>query len=153
MEKRIRGRMFLVGLISLLISTLMLVYVFQTALDDQVEGDVKQACELIAHGYVSGRGAIGVTVEELPLRARIYFGLPEGAHVREVDPTSDAYAKGLQAGDIITAFEGTPVRGPSTLGTLRDSYASGDTVTVTVFRNGSYFDLDIILMDRVADEG
>ncbi|MBO5666806.1 MAG: two-component sensor histidine kinase [Firmicutes bacterium] len=51
MEKRIRGRMFLVGLISLLISTLMLVYVFQTALDDQVEGDVKQACELIAHGY------------------------------------------------------------------------------------------------------
>lgn len=109
--------------------------------------------ELIAHGYVSGRGAIGVTVEELPLRARIYFGLPEGAHIKDVDPTSDAYAKGLQAGDIITAFEGTPVRGPSTLGALRDGCAAGDTVTLTVFRNGNYFDLDVVLMDRVADEG
>lgn len=108
--------------------------------------------ELISHGYVSGRGAIGVTVEELPLRARIYFGLPEGAHVKAVDPTSDAHLKGLQAGDIITALEGQRVTGPSSLGSLRDSYAAGDTVTVTIFRGGSYYDLDIVLMDRVADE-
>lgn len=51
MERRIRGRMFLVGLISLLITTVMGLYVFQSAFDAQVESDVKQACEMIARGY------------------------------------------------------------------------------------------------------
>lgn len=108
--------------------------------------------ELISRGYVSGRGSIGVTVEELPLRARIYFGLPEGAHVKAVDPLSDAWVKGLQAGDIITAFEGSAVTGPGSLVSLRDGYAAGDTVTITIFRSGSYYELDIVLMDRVTDQ-
>ena len=51
MEKRIRGRMFLVGLISLLLTTTMGLYVFQNAFDEQIHSDVQQACELIAHGY------------------------------------------------------------------------------------------------------
>lgn len=51
MEKRIRGRMFLVGLISLLLSICMGLYVFQSVFDEQIRSDVRQACELIAHGY------------------------------------------------------------------------------------------------------
>jgi len=107
--------------------------------------------DLIGKGYVSGRPAIGITVESLPLRARIYFGLPEGAHVTEVDPRSDAAAKGLQAGDIITAFNGQPVSGPNSLSALKDACRAGDTATLTLFRGGQTFDLDIVLMDRVID--
>ena len=51
MEKRIRGRMFLVGLISLLLSICMGLSVFQSVFDEQIRSDVRQACELIAHGY------------------------------------------------------------------------------------------------------
>lgn len=108
--------------------------------------------DLISQGYVTGRPAIGIVAESLPLRARIYFGLPEGAHVTQVDPASDAYSKGLRPGDIITAFNGESIRDPQDLTTRRDACQAGDTVTITVFRDGQTADLSIVLMDQVLDE-
>ncbi|MBQ8589109.1 MAG: two-component sensor histidine kinase [Firmicutes bacterium] len=51
MERRIRSRMFLVGLLSMLITAVMGIYVFQEVFDNQIRADVRQTCEIIANGY------------------------------------------------------------------------------------------------------
>ena len=107
--------------------------------------------DLIHTGYVTGRGAIGIMAESLPMRARIYFGLPEGAYVTEVDPVSDAYLKGLREGDIITAFNGQPVSDPAALNAMKDLFSAGDTVTLSVFRDGNFLQLEVVLMEQVVD--
>jgi serine protease Do len=43
---------------------------------------------------------------------------------------------GLQAGDVITAVNGTTLNGSTTLGTVLGTFKPGDTVTLTVDRNG-----------------
>jgi PDZ domain-containing protein len=42
----------------------------------------------------------------------------------------------LQAGDVITAVDGTPVTGPSSLTGLISAHQAGSTLTVTIQRNG-----------------
>lgn len=108
--------------------------------------------DLIERGYVSGRPAIGIAVEAVPMRARVYFGLPEGAYVAQVDPYSDAFAQGLREGDVITALEGQAVAEPGELAALKDQYAAGDTVTLTVFRGGELLQMQIRLMDRASEQ-
>ena len=108
--------------------------------------------ELIEKGYVAGRPAIGVTVEALPLQAQIYYSLPDGAYVTAVAAGSDAEAKGLRRGDIITALDGEAVTGPESLRVLKDSHAAGDTVALMVFRDGEKQELSVVLMDRGAGE-
>ena len=104
--------------------------------------------ELIEKGYVSGRPALGVQVESLPLRARFYYNLPDGAYLTYVEPSSDAAAKGLRKGDIITAVGSVPVIDAQSLRNALSDYSAGDTVTVGYFRSGSYYTADIVLMDR-----
>ena len=65
--------------------------------------------ELIEKGYVSGRPAIGIDGETLPATYRIYYRLPEGIYVTRVYANSDAAAKGISEGDIITAMDGAAV--------------------------------------------
>ena len=76
--------------------------------------------ELIELGYVSGRPAIGITGETLPNAAKAYYHLPSGIYVNSVDPSSDAYVKGITAGDIITAIEGTEVTTMESLNTVKN---------------------------------
>ena len=103
--------------------------------------------ELVEHGYVSGRPGIGVTLEEIPQSAIIYYGLPNGLYVRSVRENSDAFAKGIRAGDMITAMGGTPVKAVTDISAVMDGYAVGDTMRLTVFRGGSCYDVDVTLMD------
>jgi len=65
--------------------------------------------ELIEKGYVSGRPAIGIDGETLPATYRIYYRLPQGIYVTRVYRNSDAAAKGISEGDIITAINGVSV--------------------------------------------
>lgn len=70
----------------------------------------------------------------------------DGVYVVTVDENSDAAAQGLQPGDIITAFNGSPVYQVSDvdLSGLR----VGDSVTVTVYRSGETLDLTFQLVEQ-----
>lgn len=77
--------------------------------------------------------AMGLTVDEIPHRARIFFSLPYGVHVQEVAEGSAAMFCGLRPGDIITATDGIAIRSP------QDFDPVGKTeVKLTVFRDGVY---------------
>lgn len=108
--------------------------------------------ELIQHGYVSGRPALGISAEELPAEARVYFSLPKGAYVTYVSPESDAAAQGLRKGDIITALGGEAVTGVDSLRAAKNQYNAGDTVTLTIYRSGAPLTMDVKLMEQVEDQ-
>ncbi|MCQ2420278.1 MAG: trypsin-like peptidase domain-containing protein [Clostridia bacterium] len=104
--------------------------------------------ELIDKGYVSGRPAIGISSDVLPTAFRIYYNLPSGVYVASVMQGTDAAAKGLAKGDIITAINGTKVSSLEELNTVKNQFVAGDTVTLTVYRSGQYYDVDIRLVDQ-----
>ena len=103
--------------------------------------------ELIEQGYISGRPAIGINTRDLPAAVRVYYGIPEGVYVDTVDPSSDAYAQGLRQGDTITAIEGIAVSNSEDLEMVKNQYTAGQTVELTVYRNGKYYAVSIQLMD------
>ena len=104
--------------------------------------------ELIEKGYVSGRPAIGIDGETLPATYRIYYRLPQGIYVTRVYQNSDAAAKGVSEGDIITAINGISVTTMEQLNRVKNQYTAGDTITLTIYRGGVSSDVEIILMDR-----
>jgi serine protease Do len=71
------------------------------------------------------------------------------ATVGEVAPLSAADAAGIRAGDVIIAFDGTPVDSTRTLQHLVRAKKPGDKVTVTILRNGSEKTLNTTLTGRI----
>ena len=104
--------------------------------------------ELIEKGYVSGRPAIGIDGETLPATYRIYYRLPQGIYVTRVYRNSDAAAKGISEGDIITAINGVSVTTMEQLNRVKNQFTAGQTITLTIYRGGVSSDVEIILMDR-----
>lgn len=103
--------------------------------------------ELIEQGYVSGRPALGINTRELPAAVRVYYRIPNGVYVESVDPSSDAYAQGIRAGDTITAIEGVDVSSLDELNVVKNRYQAGDTVELTVYRGGEFYRVQVRLMD------
>jgi len=95
--------------------------------------------ELIEKGYVSGRPALGIQGDAVPGYAQAYYRLPNGVYVSYVSPNSDAYDKGLQEGDIITAINGESISSIDELNTVKNQFVAGDTVNITICRNGRYY--------------
>ena len=104
--------------------------------------------ELIENGYVAGRPAIGINGESMPEYARLYYRLPKGVYVTYVSEASDAYVKGIRENDIITAVNGTAVSTIDEINTIKNQYMAGDQITLTVYRDGSYYDVSVTLMDQ-----
>jgi putative serine protease PepD len=68
-----------------------------------------------------------------------------GAQVGEVTSGSPAERAGLQQGDLVTAVNGSPVADATQLIVTIRSQAPGDTVTLTVERNGSTTEVPVTL--------
>ena len=78
---------------------------------------------------VNSRAFLGVSVDAL--------STTKGASVSKVETGTPAEKAGVQAGDVITAVNGTTLNSTTTLGSILSTLKSGDTVTLTVDRNGS----------------
>jgi len=73
-----------------------------------------------------------------------------GARVTEVTPGSAAEAAGLQVGDVVVAVDSETIGSTDDLVSKLRSLAPGDTVTLTVERNGGRVELAATLGDRAA---
>ena len=108
-------------------------------------------------------------LEELPAEQQSYFGIsgytvksgsrtnsgvpiPVGIYVRSVTPGSPADKGGIQAGDIVTEFEGESVVSTTELMQYLASYPSGAEVTITYrrFENGQFntYETKVTLEDK-----
>ncbi|HSO05270.1 MAG TPA: trypsin-like peptidase domain-containing protein [Candidatus Limnocylindrales bacterium] len=92
--------------------------------------------ELINTG-TSTKPIIGVSLDQT------YQG--EGARVQEVTPGGPAEAAGLEAGDVIVEFDGTPVTDATALIVDIRSMQPGDEVSISVQRGSGTEDLTITL--------
>jgi S1-C subfamily serine protease len=59
----------------------------------------------------------------------------------------DAATK-LRQGDVITAAQGEEIESMNHLMNIIDDYYAGDTVTLTVYRDGRYIPVDIVLSPK-----
>ena len=105
--------------------------------------------ELISQGYVSGRPAIGIEGQTLDLRAQFFYNLPSGVIVTSVVKNSDAAECGITANDVIVAANGVEIRSLEDLVTAKEDLNTGDTINLTVYRNGGYYSVDVELIDQV----
>ena len=112
---------------------------------------VKLVNIIVREGSVTGRPSIGITVGAIPDEARERYGdkLPAsgGLYISAVSEGSDAAAKGLRAGDIILKVEGVEVSATAEISAMKEELSVGDTMTVTIWREGECFDVDIMLVD------
>ena len=77
-------------------------------------------------------------------------GGQQGAQVENVANGSPAAGAGIQAGDVITAVDGTAVSSPADLAQQVRSHQPGDQVTITYTRGGNSTDAPVQLGDRSA---
>ena len=96
--------------------------------------------DLIANGHYRGAPSLGITVTTVEKD-----GGGTQVQVMEVSTGSGAADAGIQAGDVILAADGQAVSVTSDLLTARRSHIIGDTVTLTILRDGQQFDVEVTL--------
>ena len=102
---------------------------------------------LIENGEVTGRATIGITVGGIPKEANSEYKLPEGLYVVSVVENSDAAKQGVKAGDILTAVNGQAVTETQQVLDIKENMKVGDKLTLTIWREGETFDVEITLME------
>jgi len=106
--------------------------------------------DLKEYGYVTG-AYLGVYVRDVDSTAQSY-GLPAGAYVQDVEPGLAADRAGLRAGDIIVNLGGYDVDSVTTLTRVLRRFEAGDSVSVTVYRNGKQEYLTVRLDEKPVEK-
>ena len=101
---------------------------------------VSIADQLIASGSAS-HGMLGVTVKAAT--TTVGSDTYVGAEVQDVSAGSGASAAGIRAGDVIVKVEGQEVTSPKQLIGYVRRYKAGDTVTMTIVRDGATQDVSV----------
>ena len=96
--------------------------------------------DLIANGHYRGAPSLGITVTTVERD-----GGGTQVQVMEVSAGSGAADAGIRAGDVILAADGQAVSVTSDLLTARRGHIIGDTVTLTILRDGQQFDVEVTL--------
>jgi serine protease Do len=99
------------------------------------------------------RGYLGVAVAPVPPEVRRTLGLPppRGVLVAQVVPRSPAASAGIAEGDVITAFQDTPIQSPTEL-TRRVGGTPPETqVSLKVARRGGERTVTV-KVGRLSDE-
>ncbi|TMJ31234.1 MAG: Do family serine endopeptidase [Alphaproteobacteria bacterium] len=93
------------------------------------------------------RGWIGVQIQPVTADIAESIGLkkPEGALVADPQANGPAAKAGIEAGDVITAVNGSPVKDARDLAKQIGSIAPGTSVKLTVWRKGQAKDLSLAL--------
>ncbi len=104
--------------------------------------------QLRTSGRVS-RGRIGVQIDQVTkdVAEAIGLGKSAGALVRGVESGSPADKAGVEAGDIITRFDGKVIEKHSDLPRLVGSIKPGTKSTLTVFRRGATKELTVTIAE------
>ncbi len=99
-------------------------------------------------GEVRGRPSIGITVGAIPEEAESKYELPKGLYITDVQPNSDAWAKGVRPGDILMEVNGTPVLTTTDVSDIKNQFTVGDSLHFKVWRSGQVLEFDVQLMEN-----
>ena len=113
---------------------------------------IKVAQELLENGYVTGRPYLGITyLAVTDAQTASQLGVNAyGVYVVEVVKGGPAEKAGLQAGDRIVSVDGTEIASKDDLGTLMQKHAAGDTLSITIARDGQMQTVNVTLGENTA---
>ena len=111
---------------------------------------IKVAQDLLENGYVSGRPYMGITylaVTDAQTAAQLNVSA-YGVYVVDVVQGGPADKAGLKAGDRIVSIDGTEIAQRDDLGTLIQQHTAGDTLSITVARDGQMQTVSLTLGEK-----
>ena len=113
---------------------------------------IKVAQELLENGYVTGRPYLGITyLAVTDAQTASQLGVNAyGVYVVEVVKGGPAEKAGLQAGDRIVSVDGTEIASKDDLGTLMQKHTAGDTLSITIAREGQMQTVNVTLGEKTA---
>ena len=105
--------------------------------------------DLMEYGYVKGRASLGLTYITIDnIAAAWLYGYDGyGVFISKVDMHSDAYAAGLQAGDMIVSINGAQIESEEDIQAQTKNLKVGDTVSMVIRRSGRDYKVDIKLSE------
>ena len=113
---------------------------------------IKVAQELLENGYVTGRPYLGITylaVTDAQTAAQLGVNA-YGVYVVDVVQGGPADKAGLKTGDRIVSVDGTEIASKDDLGTLMQKHAAGDTLSITIARDGQMQTVNVTLGEKTA---
>ena len=107
------------------------------------------AQELLENGYVSGRPYMGITYIAVndAMTAQQLGVSAYGIYVADVTKGGPADRAGIRTGDRIVSVDNREIAFQEDLGTVIQQYTAGDTITVTLARNGQMTTVTLTLGD------
>jgi len=119
---------------------------------DPINDAIKVAQDLLENGYVTGRPYLGITyLAVTDAQTASQLGVNAyGVYVVEVVKGGPAEKAGLQAGDRIVSVDGTEIASKDDLGTLMQKHAAGDTLSITIARDGQMQAVNVTLGEKTA---
>lgn len=113
--------------------------------------DVKNMLtDIIQNGYVTGKPYMGIIGSSVSGEAQRY-GTPAGAYIQGVVSGSCSGTAGLQAGDIITKLDDVDITSMDDLENANKTYKAGDTVSLSVIREGKSLTLSLTFDEKTAE--
>ena len=113
---------------------------------------IKVAQDLLENGYVTGRPYMGITylaVNDAQTAAQLGVNA-YGIYVVDVVSGGPADKAGLKAGDRIVSIDNTEVAQKTDLGTLMQEHSAGDTLSITIARDGQMQTVSLTLGEKNA---
>ena len=113
---------------------------------------IQVAQDLLENGYVSGRPYMGITyIAVTDAQTAAQFNVNAyGVYVVDVVQGGPADKAGLKAGDRIVSIDGTEIAQKDDLGTLVQQHTAGDTLSITVARDGQMQTVSLTLGEKNA---
>lgn len=103
--------------------------------------------QLIQYNKVK-RPYIGISGRDLDETTAKRNNLVVGVYVASVDEYSAAEKAGIKAGDVIVKADGQEIKTMTELNNIKNTHNIGDTMTVTVNRNGQEKEITLTLQEQ-----
>ena len=120
-----------------------------------VNNVLKEINDLLSYGYVTGRAYLGVYTQNVTLRSDYgYFFSSSTSCVQIADVVKDSAADkaGLKTGDLILAIGDATISSNSDLTDVIAQYNAGDTVTITIQRDGNRQEVTVTFGEYAPDK-
>ena len=112
-----------------------------------INSTVDITSQLIKYNKVK-RPYIGIAGVDLDEKTAKSYNLVVGIYIRNVEDFSAAQKAGLKTGDVITAVDGKNITSMNELNEIKNSHSIGDTLKLTVNRDGNSMDISITLGEQ-----
>ncbi|HRR76062.1 MAG TPA: trypsin-like peptidase domain-containing protein [Ruminococcus sp.] len=101
--------------------------------------------ELMEYGYVKEKAQLGISCQDVTEAISSMYNLPVGVYVTSVSENSAAEKAGIRIGDVITAVDDEDVKTYVELNTIKKKHEAGDTIELTIVREGREMSIDVTL--------